>query len=331
VVVGRVSAFADPVILELTKTKLIPVCTDDWYTRRRQDAEGDFFRSVANQGPRKGEGGATRQGIYLFTAAGKLLSFKNNGGNVEETRKQILKALEDFDKLPAAEKTANVPPAGKSDPNYDRPLPKDGLVLRVHARILEKKNDLKLFDRGTCTFQGGDRASRDFLWLNADETRSISPLCYSVGQAYEIPNAIRQRVARFHLIDNTRGEPELWKRNELHECRMVMVVDAVDGDLFRIRLEGHTVLATDAMLSEAKRGYECKIHGECVFNAKTKQWVKFDVAAVGDHWGRSTYTPGNRPGRMPLGITFEIADTTRPGNRIPPQAAREWRTYWGKD
>ena len=44
------------------------------YQRRRQDAEGEFFRKVADQGPRKGKGGATRQGIYCFTASGSASS-----------------------------------------------------------------------------------------------------------------------------------------------------------------------------------------------------------------------------------------------------------------
>src|SRR6478672_1245892 len=55
----------------------VPVTADDWYQRRRQDAEGEFFRKVADQGPRKGEGGSTRQGIYCLTAAGQLLNYKN--------------------------------------------------------------------------------------------------------------------------------------------------------------------------------------------------------------------------------------------------------------
>ena len=50
---------------------------DDWYQRRRKDAEGDFFRAVANQRAEKGEEGATMQGIYALTASGKLLSFCN--------------------------------------------------------------------------------------------------------------------------------------------------------------------------------------------------------------------------------------------------------------
>ena len=79
----------------------VPVTMDDWYQRRRQDAEGEFFRKVASQGPRKGQGGGTRQGIYVFTADGELLSYKNAGQNADVTRDELKRGLARFRKLPA--------------------------------------------------------------------------------------------------------------------------------------------------------------------------------------------------------------------------------------
>ena len=102
---GRVSTFADPGVLKLTQTDFVPVSTDDWYTRRRQDFEGEFFRKVADQSPRKGLNGATRQGIYVFTADGELLAFKNNGGDAEDMKKVFALAKAKFDKLPEAVQT----------------------------------------------------------------------------------------------------------------------------------------------------------------------------------------------------------------------------------
>ena len=52
----------------MAKEDFVAVSADDWYERRRQDAVGAFFRKVADQGPRKGAGGGTRQGIYCLTA-----------------------------------------------------------------------------------------------------------------------------------------------------------------------------------------------------------------------------------------------------------------------
>jgi hypothetical protein len=53
-----------------------------------------------------------------------------------------------------------------------------------------------------------------------------------------------------------------------------------------------------------------------------------EVVAVGDHWGRSTYTPGDRPGRRPLGVAVELVKGDRPDERVPPQAGREIAAYY---
>src|SRR5205823_3369628 len=78
-----------------------PVAGDDWYQRRRQDAEGAFFRKVADQGPRKGAGGSTRQGIYCLTPDGTLLAYKNAGQAPDVMREVLRRGLAEWKKLPA--------------------------------------------------------------------------------------------------------------------------------------------------------------------------------------------------------------------------------------
>src|SRR3712207_4036645 len=85
----------------MARTDFVPVTADDWYQRRRQDAEGAFFRKMASQGPRKGEGGDTRQGIYVLTADGELLSYRNAGQDARVTRDELKRALARFARLPA--------------------------------------------------------------------------------------------------------------------------------------------------------------------------------------------------------------------------------------
>ena len=79
----------------MAREDYVPVVGDDWYQRRREDAEGRFFRQVADQGPQKGEGGATRQGIYCFTAAGKLLAYSNHS-DPKVMRQTIRKGLTEW-------------------------------------------------------------------------------------------------------------------------------------------------------------------------------------------------------------------------------------------
>jgi len=336
VVAGRVSAFADPEIIELATKRFVPVCTDDWYTRRRQDAEGEFFRSMASQGPRKGEGGATRQGIYVFTAAGDLLHFSNNGGSADETRKHLKQGLAKFQALPAAKTkpgVVEVPDRGRPDPNYTRTPPAGGLIVRVHARILEEKKDAveRLFAKGTCSTKGGDMASRDFLWLTRDEVKAMDPGDRKPGESYPLPEKVAERIARFHLVDNTRGEPDFWKKPEVRNRSFTLTVETVTADGVEVRLDGEAKMATDADPAKAARGYEAKVHGKLRWVPAKETFDRFDVAAVGEHWGRGTFTAGERPGRGLLGVAFGPPAGDKPGDKVPPQGAREERNYFGKD
>src|SRR5215218_4987759 len=90
-------------MIRLATEEFVAVAADDWYQRRRRDAEGEFFRKVADQGPRKGVGGGTRQGIYCLTASGKLLSFKN-AQDAAVMREALELGLRRFKALPASER-----------------------------------------------------------------------------------------------------------------------------------------------------------------------------------------------------------------------------------
>ena len=80
----RASTFSDPKVVELLKTKFVPVAIDQAYQRRQKDAEGRFYQKIANQGPRKiGNGGPTTQGNYTAAPDGTFLGYNNNRRNQE--------------------------------------------------------------------------------------------------------------------------------------------------------------------------------------------------------------------------------------------------------
>lgn len=327
------SAFADPQIIKMATEDFVPVSADDWYQRRRQDAEGEFFRKVADQGPRKGEGGGTRQGIYCFTADGELLEYKNAGQDVAATREELKRALAKFDRLPRVRTgpgMTTVPPLGKPDPNYSRELPPGGLAVRVNARILDR-TPAGGYAKGACGFVGGDKASRDFLWLTRAEVGSLLPARAEPGFRYPLPKPVADRIVRFHLLDNTRGEPAYWTPEQVRKAEFTLTVtDAgADGEI-GLRLDGAVLMATESDPARADRGYDATAFGKLRYNLLTDRVTRFDVTVVGDHWGASGHTREPRPGRAPLGIAFGLADPTNPADRVPPQGARERDAYWGR-
>src|SRR5215207_7687974 len=125
----------------MASADFIAVAGDDWYQRRRDDEEGKFWRDVASQGPRKGEGGSTRQGIYFFTAGGKLLGYKN-ALEAGVMKQEFKKALGAFAKLPEDQRkpgSIRVSPLEKIDTRYSHALPRDALVVRVYTRVLDRE------------------------------------------------------------------------------------------------------------------------------------------------------------------------------------------------
>ena len=329
---GRALAFADPEIIRMAKDEYVPVTGDDWYERRREDAEGEFFRRVADQGPRKGQGGATRQGIYMLTAGGTLLAYKNAGQAPDVMREVLKQGLVAWSKLPAAERrpgAVKVESLPKPDSRYHRRPPPGGLILDVYARILDRDPKGTLC-RGSCATPGGEHAARDHLWLTEQEWKALLPADAHEGDRSPVPATVAYRIMRYHLVDNTRGEPSFWKREDLRASDWKATVEEATGASVTIRLEGSALLATGADLDKAERGFDVRALGYVHYDVFRKVIDRFELVAVGDHWGQGTFTGKARSGKTPFGVAFELGPRDSADRTVPPQGARELSEYFGK-
>jgi hypothetical protein len=327
-----VSTFADPEVIRLAREEFVAVACDDWYQRRKQDDEGEFFRSVTEQSPRKAKGEGTRQGVYVFTAAGRLLAYRNHE-DAGVMRDMIKEALEKWKQLPLAERKPGAVVIGdmkKVDPNFQRKPPQGGLIVNVYTRILDRDGKGG-FCHGTCSFTGGDQSAHDHLWVTADEVKALVPADVKAGDVIPLPPKLVFRLLRYHLLDNTRGEPMRWKLQEVRQQTVKLIVTAVTPVTITLKVEGSALLATDADPQKAKRGFDVSLLGMLRYDRAGKAIDRFDVVALGDHWGIGPFTPGARSGRMPLGIAFELARGDNGVDLVPPQGARDWRQYTQAD
>ncbi|MCH2364328.1 MAG: hypothetical protein MK479_07105 [Planctomycetes bacterium] len=286
----RESTFKDPEIVSLLKSRFIPVAIDQAYQRRQKDTEGDFYRKIAGQGPRNNFKGTT-QGLYLATASGKLLGFNNNRGG-DRIRRMMKKALDGFEAPAAA-----VIKRSKVDARYNPKPPEGGLVVRVQTKVLGGYE--KTEDRWRKIFQNA--LSRDNLWVTKEEHEALA--------AGKVPSALQKRIARYHLVDNTRGEPPMWKADEIRSIEFSLE----DG-----RLSGCVHLET----ASGKRGYKVSLLGRV--EKKDGRITRFDLVARGEFWGEGTYTRGAPKGRFPLAASFTLADGSDIADGVPPQGSRGW-------
>ncbi|MBC8353702.1 MAG: hypothetical protein H8E66_17020 [Planctomycetes bacterium] len=291
----RESTFADSEIVNLLKTRFVPVAIDQANQRRQQDTEGDFYRKIAGQGPRSDFNGTT-QGFYIATAAGKLLLYNNNR-DPAKVRRLMKEKLAEFESSDAARASTAAIKTTKVDERYNARLPEGGLVLRVQAKVLDGYEPTT--NRWQSIFQSA--MSRDNLWISASEHQELVR-----GQ---VPRSLQERIARFHLVDNTRGEPPMWKKEEIRR---------MDMQLRNGRITGVAHLNT----AREDRGYETQLLG--VVDVKNGTIVRFDMVSKGDFWGAGAYTGGAPNGKFPLAISFTLADGTDIADDLPPQGSRGW-------
>ncbi len=291
----RESTFADPQIVKLLKTRFIPVAIDQANQRRQQDTEGEFYRKIAGQGPRNNFQGTT-QGFYIATAAGKLLLYNNNR-DPAKVRRLMQEKLDEFEASGAGRAAVSELKPTRVDPRYNARLPQGGLVIRVQAKVLDGYQPTA--NRWRSIFQSA--MSRDNLWVSPEEHQALV--------RGEVRRSLQERIARFHLVDNTRGEPPMWARNEIQELEMTLH----DG-----RLSGAAHLET----ARGDRGFQAELLG--VVEVEGQTVVRFDLVAKGLFWGEGPYTRGAPQGKFPLGISFTLADGSDLADELPPQGARGW-------
>lgn len=287
----RASTFSDPEVVKLLQTKFIPVAIDQAYQRRQKDAEGRFYQKIANQGPRK-VGNGTTQGHYVATADGRFLGF-NNHRDTQRLLKLMRQALDESQ----PESVAAID-AGEPDKRWNYEPPEGGLVARVNSKVLGGYEETD--DEYRRMFQQG--IGRDNLWIRKDEHQALAK--------GEVLPSLAIRLARFHLVDNTRGEPPMWKPEEIVKCQLQLSEDG--------KLLGSVHLRT------ASRDREFKADLFGVVESKNGEVTRFDLVAKGMFRGEGRYTRNAPKGEFPVAIAFRLADGSDLADGVPPQGSRGW-------
>lgn len=321
---GRALVFSNPETIRLLKERFVPYAGDQWYLHRQQDAAGQFFWKVAQQGLNKDRPlDTTRQGIYAAAPDGTLLG-SINSWSPERTVAMLRSALDQWQRLPK-----NGTPALASTPvdeQYHREPPPGGLILDVFSRI-------PLAPAAGETWSSNQATGRDHMWLTREEWHSLLPRQWRAGERYPVPQTLAERLIRFHLVDNIRGEPPLWTRDEIRQADLTLTVeDAVapdgKGAPTRLRLQGTARLQSAGRWEGTGRGYDARLQGLLTYDHAGEHFSRFDLLSWGEAWGEGRYTGGAPKGHFPLVIAFSLAGD-KPADRIPPQGSRNLSDYFG--
>jgi hypothetical protein len=332
-VIARQSVWTDPEVKELA-AKFIPAADEVGRLQSGGDAECQLFRKIAEQGHYGGrtQPSRTRQGTYAVTADGTFLSSWNKNDRRIVARK-LRESLKIWDRLKAEGRTIT-----GEDPlditeldRADRYFPERGLVLKVYTRDLPRDPPQQE--------PWADARNQDFAWFTKKEARQFLPGKIAPGRKREVPRDLVERLARFHFLDNVRGQTPPFLASAIEDATLTGRVTAVDCDVVFLRLEGRTkaVQKGDWSIqgfqdmnrpSEQERGLDMKVLGSARFDRKQGRFVGFEVVAVGTRWGGTQYNcRGDDLAPAPFGAVLSLAGLSR-ADRVAPA---HFRGYEGVD
>ena len=179
-------------------------------------------------------------------------------------------------------------------------------VVRVFSRI-------RPLPKG-CT--GLNRSvGRDFLWIYRDEARAMLVAGKRPGEALKLPRSLAVRMARFHLLDNVRGTPDMWAAAEVKRLAFTASVVRDTGVARTIAFSGRFAMQT----SSGRKGYEGKVEGQFDIRISDARIVRFRAFGDGKAWGSGTYTPNAPRGRYTLQVAMVEAHDAI-ARIVPPEA-----------
>lgn len=288
------------------------------------DPECRLFQKFADLGHYGDRGaGTTRQGTYVATPSGVLLA-SINSNDPERVALMMQRGLAKWETLSRAERLLTEDPQ-KQTADLKRPeryYPKDGLVLHVTSRDLPRESP--------GTGWRGQAWNQDFAWFTRKEARQLLGPQPQLGQMHEVPQAIVNRIACAHLVDDVRGQTTPFDERDVEKARLSTKVTSVSGSVVTLRLEGETKMSAEGFRSQ-KHGFEGRMQGNATYDLQKERFLSFEMVAVGLRWG-GTQNNSRRgdPGPAPIGYLFTLAGD-KPEERIEPahHGSRVYRAVVG--
>jgi hypothetical protein len=299
-VTGRALVFSNPQVIAAIRKDFVAYAGDKWYLSRQEDADGKYLRQISPHPE-------VRQGLYIAAANGTPLAYDHFHPSPERFLKLLATGKEKWNTVNPSEDTPVT--ASHVDPRYDRNVPRGCLIVDTFSRIPRSQNSAWTPNAAT---------GRDHVWIFAEDLRSLTK-----ADAPSLTPELKMRLCRFHLLDNVRGEPDHWRREEVREHRFDVSVVRATKQERSLRIEGVARMKTGNGL----RGYDARIQGDLRIDPATNKVTRLDVLSWGEAWGEGTYTGGAPAGRFPLEVAFTLADPKDPAYAVPPHGSHWMPDY----
>jgi hypothetical protein len=304
----------------------VAVADEVYRLQNGADDECRFFQRVAAQG-HYGPGGGTKQGIYCLTPSGKLLASANTH-SADRVAEMLHASLEAWEGLGDEDRRLPRPDVFAATARWEDNVPTDGLVLESLKRDLPDSLDPS--DGKTTGW------NRDFAWFSAAEMRGFLPRdCQSPDPQF-VAQALVEGLARFHLVDNVRGQTLPFARSEVAGSWMtVRVIGATQSELV-LEYRGEGIGRSDGpwLLGENywkpgrvhPHAIHVQLHGTARWSEHDQRFKAFELLALGTREGRTIMNGRRDDAASPIGISFALADPAGP--RVAPTFVNLYEGDW---
>jgi hypothetical protein len=262
--------------------------TDEvWRLQNGKGPECRYFQAMASKGHYRDPGG-TRQGIYVCSPSGQLLCSVNTL-DVDAVCQTLQAGLKAWDELPADARRLSPDFQVRHDPRWEDQLPRGGLILESTNRDLAHPP--------APSAEPVNRWNLDHVWFSPAEMRQWLPTDLTVGSLQPLPEKLLERLVRFHLVDNVRGQTLPFARPDLAGSEILVQVADRTGSTVHLRIRGSTTAASgsdwDMSGSDWKpepdhpRGIATQVLGRATYDTTASQFTQFELIALGYRWGFS--------------------------------------------
>jgi hypothetical protein len=305
----RASTFSNPGIIQRLRADFIPFSGNCAELQESRSLVQQWFMRMADQTTWRSQEGNTTQGFYIAGADGSCYGWMNDR-DIPRLRAFLDRGLRQFKERPP--QPVAIPDAELNAAFTRTPNPATS-VVRVFSRVRPVPEGADELNRSV---------GRDHLWILADEVRELLASAPHPDDRASLPRALVARMVRFHLIDNVRGEPDMWEADQVRQAQFTATAGVPQGDRQPFTFAGEF----SQRRSDGRRGQEGTIHGELLLDTRTARVVRFRAYSEGVAWGESQFTPGAPRGRFPLVIAMIEAEDPI-ARTVPPQAIWMGREY----
>ncbi len=255
-----------------------------------------------------------------------------NSLDPEVVIKTINEGLEKWENLPDVERQLPDAFSPVTSHRWEDSYPNNGLILKgAKADLLSDPPNLS--DRG-------DRWNMDHIWFSEDESHLWIPRSKKIGTIHECPKIIKDRLFRFHLVDNVRGQTLPFAPEEIKIANLNVELIDIKNSNIELKIFGDSKAVAKGAWKlgeniwtpthDLDHSISTNILGNAIYNIEKKYFTKFEMVIIGN-WEGKTENNGRKfgPESGVIGILYNLAENT-PSNKIAPTFIDLYNAEWVK-